>query len=206
MRVLGLTGGIASGKSLVASLLREMGATVVDADRLARQAVAPGSACLQAIVLAFGEGTLGPDGGLDRVRMGGRVFGDEDARRQLNAIVHPEVGRLAAERFAAAAGEGQAMAFFEAALLVEEELDRGLDGLVGVSLAPDEQRRRLMARDGLTEQQARARILAQASLADKLARADHVVDNGGSIEETRRQVGALWERLCHAERASQEED
>jgi dephospho-CoA kinase len=189
--VVGLTGGIASGKSTVARMLRELGTAVVDADVLAREVVEPGSPALDDIVTHFGKDVLRADGRLDRERLGAVVFADERARAALNAITHPRIAALAAERTAEHFASGAAFVVYEAALLVENGLHQVLAALVVVWVPPDVQLARLIARDGLEEGAARARIASQLSLDDKRRVATHVIDNSGSLEDTRRQVVAL---------------
>jgi dephospho-CoA kinase len=190
--VIGLTGGIASGKSTVATILRELGAPVVDADVLARQVVEPGQPAYQDIVREFGNDVLGTDGTIDRKKLGERVFGDPAARARLNAITHPRIGAAGQAEIARHVAAGAPVVIYEAALIVENGLHRALDGLVVVSASPEAQLARTVARDGLGEDAARARLAAQLPLADKLAAATHVVDNSGTIEATRAQVVALW--------------
>jgi dephospho-CoA kinase len=198
MRVYGLTGGIASGKSTVARLLGERGAAVIDADELAREVVAPGQPAYREIVETFGPEVLCPDGTLDRKALGARVFADPELRRRLNAITHPRIAALSAERLAALAARGVPIAFYEAALLVENRIHEGLAGLVVVACDEATQLARVMARDGLDEAAARARIAAQLPLAAKVAVADHVIDNSGDLSATAREVDELWRRLSEA--------
>lgn len=193
--VVGLTGGIASGKSTVAGLLGALGAPVVDADALAREAVLPGSPALTAIVERFGASVLGPDGTLDRAALAERVFGGADARIALEAIVHPIIARLAAERVLALAAAGRRWAVYEAALLVETGFHAQLPALVVVDVPRDVQRARLVLRDGLSAEAAEARLAAQLPLAKKRAVATHVVDNGGSREATAAAVRAVFAAL-----------
>jgi dephospho-CoA kinase len=194
MKVYGLTGGIASGKSTVARVLRELGATVVDADELAREVVRPGQPA-HAEIKARWPQVIGKDGALDRARLGEIVFSDPEARAALNAMTHPRIAEASAARIEAAAGRGERLAFYEAALLVENKVDEALDGLWVVSLPEDVQLARVMARDGLSEAAARARIAAQLPLATKVARATHVIDNAGPPERTRAAVEALYRAL-----------
>ena len=181
----GLTGGIACGKSTVAGFFAELGVPVIDADRVAREVVEPGTDGLAEVVRAFGAEILAPDGSLDRKKLGDRVFADEAARRTLNAITHPRIAAKSAEKIAAAAASGAPYVLYEAALLVENGIHRALDALVVVTVPPEVQLERPMTRDGIGEAAARARIAAQLPLAEKVAVADHVVDNRGSLEETR---------------------
>lgn len=194
-RVVGLTGGIGCGKSTVAKLLAELGAEIIDADALARAAVAPGSAGLAKIVDRFGEGLLDGDGALDRAAMGRLVFGDADARRDLEAIIHPEVRALSMRRIAEHIEAGAKLIVYEVPLLYETGLDAGLPEVVVVTVPGDVQRARIAERDGLDAAAIEARIAAQMPLLEKVARADHVIDNGGSFAATRDQVEALWARL-----------
>jgi dephospho-CoA kinase len=182
LRVVGLTGGIASGKSTFSTLLRARGAPVVDADRLARDAVLPGAPALAEIVRAFGPGVLGPDGTLDRRRLGALVFADPAARGRLEAITHPAVRAGMLEETLRLAAAGHALAFYDTPLLYEVGLDAALDSVVVVWAPRAAQLARLVARDGLSPGEAEARLAAQLPLDDKAARADFVVDNSGAPE------------------------
>lgn len=198
MRV-GLTGGIASGKSTVAAMLAELGALVIDADRLAAEVTAPGGPAFEPVVARFGDGILAADGRIDRQALGRIVFSDEQARRDLEAIVHPAV-RDAAARIAAAhvandpTGAPQVV-IFDAALLVETGAYRDHDRLIVTSCSRETQIARLLERDGMARAEAEARIAAQAPLARKLALADFVVDTEGSLEATRARVTAIFAEL-----------
>jgi len=199
MRIFGLTGGIASGKSLVAARLAEHGAVIVDGDVLSREAVAVGSPGLAAIAAAFGPGVIAADGSLDRAAMGAIVFSDAAARARLNAIVHPEVGRLGDERIAAAAAaDPDAVIVYDIPLLAEAGPERRapFEGVVVVTADLDERVRRMVEHRGMTEQDARARIAAQATDDERLAIATHVIDNSGGIEATLAAVDALWSELA----------
>ena len=195
MRVIGLTGGIACGKSTVAAMLRELGAPVIDADELARRVVEPGSPGFTEVVQRFGRDVVGPDGTLDRKKLGAIVFADAEARRDLNAITHPRIAAASQAEIVKLAAAGTSIAIYEAALLVENKIHLGLDGLIVVAAPLKVQLARLIDRDGSTEAEAAARIAAQLPLADKLAVATWVVDNGGDVDDTRRQVVALWIRI-----------
>ena len=192
MKLIGLTGGIASGKSTVGRLLRDAGVPVIDADVLARDAVAPGSDGLAAIRARFGDDVLAADGSLDRKALGTIVFGDDDARRGLNAIVHPEVARLAAERLEALREGGAAVAVYEVPLLFENGLDAMMDATILVACPDDVQVRRVMMRDGLDEAGARARIAAQMPLAEKRRRARVVIENDGTLDDLRARTATAW--------------
>lgn len=194
-RVIGLTGGIASGKSKVAAILQQLGAPVVDADVLARQVVEPGSPALAEIAARFGPDILDSSGGLDRKKLGALVFADDQARRDLERIIHPRIAKAGRDAIARHAAQGAQIVIYEAALLVENQAHAWLDGLIVVSVPPALQLERLMARDHLDRASAEARLAAQLPLADKVAVADHVIDNSGTLEQTRAQVSELWERL-----------
>lgn len=201
MDVIGLTGGIAAGKSAVAARLAALGAVVIDADLLAREAVAPGSPGLAAIRARFGDAVLAPDGSLDRPALGARVFSDPEARASLNAIVHPAVRRLYRERLAQiGTDDPDAIVVYDVPLLVEA---RSADefSVVVVAHAPADVRvERLVALRGMDRASARDRVAAQASDEERLAAADVVIDTSGTMAHTLEQVDALWERLV-AERA-----
>jgi dephospho-CoA kinase len=196
--VLGVTGGIASGKSTVTRLLRALGAAVVSADELAREAVRPGSPALRQLVERFGAEILQADGTLDRRAMAGRVFSDAAARSTLNSITHPAIAALAQERIGALRRQGAPLIVYEAPLLFEAGAEKRVDAVLVVTLDERLQVARLMARDGLDEAQARARIAAQIPQAQKAARADYVIDNSGPPEATEAQVRQLLARLTGA--------
>ena len=188
-----LTGGIASGKAMVADEFARLGAFIVDADVLAREVVAPGSPGLERIVQRFGVGMLAEDGTLDRARLGDLVFVDDDARADLNAIVHPLVRARSEELFAAA--PAGAVVIEVIPLLVETGLDSGFDHVITVDTPTETQVRRLMRRSNLTMDQARTRVRIQATREDRVAAADWVIDNSGDEASTVRQVEALWPTL-----------
>lgn len=191
---IGLTGGIATGKSTVARLLAEKGAAVIDADVLAREAVAKGTPASKQIAARF-PGVVGPDGELDRQALGARIFGNEGERTALNQIVHPEVQRLAFERLLEALEGPAPLVVYDVPLLFENRLESMFHGVLVVDAAPAVQRARLVARNGLSEAEAQARIDSQLPMAEKRARATWVVDNGGTLEATGRAVNALWPTL-----------
>jgi dephospho-CoA kinase len=197
--LIGLTGGIASGKSTVAARLAQLGAVVVDADRLAREAVAPGSPGLAQIRETFGEGVIAADGSLDRAALGAIVFGDADALQKLNRITHPEVGRLSRERFAAArAANPDAVIVYDVPLLAEAR-DRGEWDRIVVVDAPAELRvARLIEFRGMARDEAERRIASQAGDAERRAIADDVIDSSGTLEQTIERTDALWPRLISA--------
>ncbi len=179
MRVVGLTGGIASGKSTFAALLRARGVPVVDADLLARAAVEPGTPALAEIVRAFGPEVLGPDGALDRRKVAARVFADPAARRRLEGITHPAVRQAMVAETLRLAAQGHDLVFYDTPLLYEVGLEGALDSVVVVWAPRDAQRARAAGRDGLPPADVEARLSAQLPLAEKAARADFVVDNSG---------------------------
>jgi len=194
----GLTGGLASGKSTVAGFFRELGAYHVDADVIAHELLAPGGAAADEVMARFGRGIVGAGEAIDRKALAAIVFADPRALTDLNAIVHPMVRAEIARRIAAHTASTHApapVALIDAALLVETGMHRDLDALIVVSCDAATQVARAVARGGLTEDEALARIAAQAPLADKRAAADFVIDNDGPLDETKRQVGAVWTAL-----------
>ena len=193
-RRIALTGGIASGKSSVAELLAERGAVIIDSDVSAREVVAPGTPGLAAIVERFGEGVLRADGALDRPALGAIVFADPAARADLEAITHPRI-RARADALRAAAPEG-AVVIDVIPLLVEAGLVGRFDEVIVGDVPEEVQGERLRRRDGFTRDEAMARLAAQASRDDRLAVADHVVDNTGTPAELEASVDALWRRLA----------
>jgi dephospho-CoA kinase len=193
--VVGLTGGIGSGKSTVTAMLAARGAVVVDADRLAREAVAVGSPGLRAVAERFGPGVVAGDGSLDRRALAGVVFDDPSALAALNAIVHPPVRAAIAERLAELEGT-DAVVVLEIPLLVESGRSYGESQVIVVDCPEEVAVRRLVEGRGMDEVDARRRIAAQVSREERLAAADVIIDNSGSLDDLRRQVDALWERLA----------
>ena len=184
----GLTGGIACGKSTVAGRFRDAGITVIDADQIARQAVAPGTSGLSEIIKHFGKEVLRPDGTLDRAKLAAIVFGNEDKRKTLNRILHPRIAGRTMEAAQELAARGEPMACYEAALLVENGAADSFRPLVVVVAPEATQIERIIKRDRLNETDARARIAAQMPMADKIAVADYVIDTGGTMDETLQQA------------------
>lgn len=197
-RVIGLTGGIACGKSLVAGFLRELGVPVIDADHVAREVVEPPSSALERIEEAFGSQVLLPDGSLDREEMAALIFGDPVARANIESILHPEIEQAVAVQVARHEELGTATLVYEAALLVETGIAPRLDGLIVVVASPEQQMERLLSRQGLSRQEALQRIESQLPLSEKSRLADEVVDNSGSREETRSATRRAWHRLCES--------
>jgi dephospho-CoA kinase len=192
MRV-GLTGGVASGKSTVAAILRDLGAVVIDADVLAREVVEPGTPGLEAVVEAFGPGVLAPDGGLDRASVGALVFADPEKRAVLESIIHPRVRARAAELEAnAPAG---VVVVHDIPLLVETGQGDAFDAVIVVDLPVEVQVERAMTERGWSEDEARSRIAAQATREERLAVATYVVDNTGTREDLRHRVTKVFEML-----------
>lgn len=189
----GLTGGIGAGKSEVSQRLAAQGATVIDADAVARAVVAPGTPGLAEVVATFGPGVLRPDGSLDRPRLGDIVFADPDLRAKLNAIVHPLVGARMTELERAAGTAG--IVVHDVPLITENGLASTYDIVVVVDAPRRVQADRLMKHRGMTREQAAARIAAQATPKQRLAIAGLVIDNSGSLSELDRQVGELWTEL-----------
>ena len=202
MKLVGLTGGIGSGKSTVADLLRELGAVVIDADAIVRELQRRGTPLLARMADAFGPGILREDGELDRQALGDLVFRDAEARARLDRLVHPEVGAEMVRRVEAARGAGAALVVMDVPLLLESRAA----GRPGAAQAPYAcvivvwvpeavQIERTMKRDGCTREEAQRRMSAQMPLDEKRALADHVIDNSGSREETETRVRALYETL-----------
>ena len=190
----GLTGGVASGKSTVAALLREFGAVVVDADVLAREVVEPGTPGLEAVVAEFGPDVLTSEGALDRARLGAIVFADGDRRSSLEAIVHPRVRARAAE-IEDATPPG-VLVVHDIPLLVETGQAGDFDAVLVVDVPEDVQLRRALRDRGWSEGEARSRMAAQATREDRLAAATHVIDNSGTLEDLRRRVTEVFGQLA----------
>ncbi|MFC9426784.1 dephospho-CoA kinase [Streptomyces sp. NPDC056987] len=196
---LGLTGGIGSGKSEVSRLLTGYGAVLIDSDRIARDVVEPGTPGLAAVVAEFGPGVLTPDGALDRPGLGRIVFGDPERLRALNAIVHPLVRARSAELEAAAGPD--AVVVHDVPLLVENGMTGLYDLVVIVDATPETQLDRLVRLRGMTEREARERMAAQATRAQRRAVADVVIDNDGPLELLEPQVREVWRTVTeHARR------
>jgi dephospho-CoA kinase len=194
VRLVGLTGGIGSGKSTVSEMFRALGATVIDADQVAREVVRPGQPALAEVAARF-PGTVDAQGHLDRAALAARIFADAADRAALNAILHPRIQAEVQRQSAALAAAGVDTVLYDAALLIENGLHHGMDAVVVVWVPEQLQRERLMARDGLSLAEAQARISAQTPLDAKRAVATWVVDNAGSREQTQSQVAAIWRAL-----------
>ena len=195
--LIGLTGGIASGKSTVARRLVEHGAVHIDADDLARRVVEPGTTAFSAIVEEFGRSVLRHDGSLDRAKLGSLVFGDDVARAKLNAIVHPAVRALSAKLIERAEREDpDAVVVYDVPLLVEASVDHPFDLIVVTEAPKRTQVKRLVEERGLDSVQAEARVDSQADSSERLAIADVVIDTDGSMAHTMSQTDALWHRIA----------
>ncbi|MFJ7306641.1 dephospho-CoA kinase [Peribacillus frigoritolerans] len=190
-QIIGITGGIASGKSTVSLYLQELGFTIVDADLASRAVVEPGEEAYHQVVKAFGEDILLTDGNIDRVKLGSIIFNDQEKRLLLNGIVHPAVRNWMRVKTEAALSSGEETVFMDIPLLFESKLTFMVDKTLLIYVDEQVQLERLMNRNGLSETEALARINSQMPLADKKALADAVIDNNGDINETKRQVKAI---------------
>ncbi len=195
MRVIGLTGGIAGGKSLVSQQLAERGAVVIDADKLGHEAYRKGSETFRAVVDAFGEDVVGGDGEIDRKALGAKVFAEPAARRRLEAIVWPAMRGMMEERLAELRAKNRAVAVLEAALLIEADWLPLVDEVWLVTASPETVRQRLAERNGMTAEQADSRVRAQLSSEERRAYADVVIENDGSLDELQRVVDESWSKL-----------
>lgn len=194
MHVFGLTGGIASGKSTVTRVLRELGAEVLDADVIAREVVEPGTPGLAAVAARF-PGVVGSDGRLDRARLGARVFGDPAERAALNGLTHPLVRQAFMDKLQALEERGVARVIYDVPLLIESGMHAWMEAVAVVWVPRALQKARLMSRDGLDADAAEARLAAQLPLDDKRAHATWVIDNSGDLASTRAQVEAMWRAM-----------
>lgn len=198
IQLVGLTGGIASGKSTVSKMLRELGAEVIDADQVYHDLIAPQDGTPSPLAQQIGDrfkGALLPTGEVDRASLGKRVFGNPEALSQLGEITHPAVAMEVAKRVAALAEQGVPQVIYDVPLLYERNLQQGLHRVVVVWVPRELQLARLMARDGIDEAAAERKLASQMPLDRKRDMADHVIDNSGSHEQTRAQVEALWREL-----------
>ncbi len=195
MKLVGLTGGVGSGKSTVAEMMRELGAEVVDADEATHAVYEPGNPGFDAVVREFGDAYV--DGGrIDRSRLGELVFRDDDARRRLNSIVHPLVRDWMAQRTAEAAERGAEVVVQDVPLLFENGLERLFSSVVLVYVPEEVQVERLVSGRGFAPERARAMIAAQMPIENKRGLAHHVINNSGTREETQAQVKAVWKQLA----------
>ena len=195
MRLIGLTGGIASGKSAVAAILRRLGARVIDADALAREVVEAGQPAWNDIVALFGKEVLQPDGTLDRKKLRSIVFENPQARKQLEAITHPRIRRLAQERINQCRESGASLVVYEAPLFFETQIHLWLRPVILVLCDEQTQRWRLQQRDNLTAEEIERHLAAQMSLDEKRKLADYVIENNGTLNELEQKVKALVETI-----------
>ena len=194
MRVIGLTGGIACGKSNVSSVLKELGATIVDGDRLSRELTMPGGAALPDIRRTFGDGAFLPDGSLDRRALGKIVFSNPVQRKALDTLMQPRLRTMIRDSIAKAKEQGAPLCVLDMPLLYETGLDKLCDRVWCVYLPEEEQLQRLMARDGFTREEAMQRLRSQMPTEEKAARAQVIIDTSGSIDYTRRMIPALYQQ------------
>lgn len=194
MRVIGLTGGIACGKSNVSSVLKELGATIVDGDRLSRELTMPGGAALPDIRRTFGDGVFLPDGSLDRRALGKTVFSNPVQRKALDTLMQPRLRTMIRDSIAKAKEQGAPLCVLDMPLLYETGLDKLCDRVWCVYLPEEEQLQRLMARDGFTREEAMQRLRSQMPTEEKAARAQVIIDTSGSIDYTRRMIPALYQQ------------
>jgi dephospho-CoA kinase len=194
IRLIGLTGGIASGKSSVARFFEERGVPVIDADQLARDAVLPGSPAIERIALIFGNEVLAADGSLDRKKLGALIFASADKRHQLENILHPEIRRLSEDRIRAATADGHRLLVYMAPLLIEAGVTDRVDEIWVVTVRPDIQLERLMRREGISRDKALGMIASQMPLAEKELHGKVVIDNSGTPEQTHRILEDIWNR------------
>jgi len=196
VRVIGLTGGIAAGKSTISQILAELGAVVIDADKVGHEAYRRGTEAWRALVAHFGEGILTPDGEIDRRKLGAIVFADPAERRALQDIVWPRMKEMIRQRLAELRAQGTPVAVIEAAVLIEAGWTDLVDEVWVVQVPEDVALQRLVARNNLSEADARARIRAQLSNAERAAHADVIIDNSGTVEEARAQVERAWTKVA----------
>jgi dephospho-CoA kinase len=194
-RIIGLTGGIASGKSTVSRMLQDAGIPVIDADALAREVVLPSEPAYREIVEHFGDDIVGPNGELDRAALGAIIFSNQEAKRALESITHPRIAAAMLEQARCFGESGHRWVVYDAALIVESGHEGAFSALVVVSVDPDTQMKRLRARDGFTPEEAALRIENQLPIRDKAALADYVIDNNETRTQTRIQVETVIERI-----------
>ncbi|SEM97618.1 dephospho-CoA kinase [Lihuaxuella thermophila] len=194
--ILGLTGGIATGKSTVAAMLKERGAVLIDADQVARDVVEPGTEGLERIRERFGNGVIQEDGRLNRAALGKIIFKDEALRKELNRLLHPLIMEEMQQRTGSALAKNpHAIVIWDVPLLIEENLTQFVEKVIVVYVPESVQLQRLMKRNALSEEEARERMAAQLSIEEKKRVADFVIDNSDSLEMTERQVDQLWNYL-----------
>lgn len=196
MLVVGLTGSMASGKSIVSKTLKELGLPIIDADLIARKIVSPNEAGYREIVDHFGQGILNPDQTINRRKLAKIIFSDSKERERLNSLLHPRIVKEIKRRIEDFKGRGERLVIIDAALLIESRELSLVDKLIVVTVSPKIQVRRLAQRDHLTEKEARERIATQMPLSEKVKLADYVIDNGGSVKKTIKRTRELYNKLC----------
>ncbi len=199
MKLVGLTGGIATGKSSVASMLSQLGARIIDADELAREIARPGQETWQEIVDAFGREILREDKFIDREKLRKKIFRDTTARKRLESITHPRIRSLAQQRMQQLAAEGAKIVVYMAPLLFENQVHLWLRPVILVACDVATQKRRLQKRDGLSEDEIKQHLQAQMSLEEKRKLADFIIENNGSLEELKKQVQEVWRKIVSSE-------
>ncbi len=195
MKLIGLTGGIAAGKSAVAAMLQRLGAKIIDADELAREIVEPGQEAWREIIAAFGREIIRQDQSIDREKLRKKVFEDKQARKRLESITHPRIRTLAQQKIQQLAREGAEIIVYVAPLLFENRLHLWLRPVILVACDSAIQKERLQKRDKLNEQKIRRHLEAQMGLEEKKKLADFIVENDGSLEELEKKVSAVWEKI-----------
>lgn len=195
MKLIGLAGGIATGKSTVASMLRQLGAKIVDADELAREIVEPGQEAWQEIVAAFGGEIVREDKSIDREKLRKKIFRDKKSRKRLESITHPHIRTLGQQRIQQLAAEGAEIVVYMAPLLFENQVQLWLRPVILVACDPATQKRRLQKRDGLNKKEIEQHLKAQMPLDEKRQLADFVIENNGSVEELKKQVQEVWRKI-----------
>ena len=196
MKIVGLTGGIATGKSTVVGFFEELGAKIIDADRIAREVVAPGKPALDDIVKAFGQKVLKKDGTLDRECLGEIIFNDQDSRKELNSITHPRIHTEMLRRIQKYREAGEKVVICDIPLLLEaEEGSSWLKPIIVVYADREAQIKRLMERNGYPRDEALTRLNSQIPIDEKVRKADIVIDNSGTIDEVKKRVGEVWKEL-----------
>ena len=195
MKLLGLTGGIASGKSTVAAILRRLGASIINADELSREVVQPGQDAWNEIIKSFGSDILQEDETLDRRKLRKLVFDNPEARKKLEAIIHPRVRALAERRISELAASGSSIIVYEVPLLFEAQIHLWLRPVILVACNIETQRKRLLERDHLTELEAQQHLDAQMSLEEKRKLADYIIENDGALEDLEQQVRTVLQKI-----------